>query len=86
MRILIVVSMMARSTFAFANDQIQPCPKDLQAKANQAYIETSMTPVCVVIELNPLPALSNHSAVRFLPFVRGLGPKRAQGGGVELFN
>ena len=25
-------------------------------------------------------------AVRFLPFVRGLGSKRTQGGGVELFN
>lgn len=39
MRIFILVCILAWSTFAFANDQIQPCPKDLQAKADQAYIE-----------------------------------------------
>ena len=38
----------------------------------------------VVIKLTSLPVLFNHSAVGFLPFVRGLGPKRTQGGRVDV--
>ena len=39
MKFLMGISIIAWSTFAFADDQIQSCPIDLQTKADQAYIE-----------------------------------------------
>jgi len=39
MRFLIFAAIIALSSLACGDAQIQPCPKDLQAKANQAYIE-----------------------------------------------